>query len=68
MPCGSSTVVKLPYGSYSILEESSWAWRYSSYSINYTVNNVSSNIIDVNNREINRRWFSDVKLRKNLFN
>jgi len=66
---GESKTIKIPYGSYKVIQKDDWAWRYIgglSEDININNNNFEINIIYDEERTINK-WFDSMTYIDNLY-
>lgn len=65
---GHDVKVKLPYGSYIVTEDKSWAWRYNAtVDGNIVINNNSNSVVNVKNSTINNKWFDGAAFNKNKY-
>lgn len=69
---GSRTIVGLPVGTYTVIEDTNWSWRYTLVGENHVSTELSAGIstatVTMTNRLNNEFWLSDEAVAKNVFN
>ena len=65
---GESVTVVLPYGEYTVVEDTSWAWRYTAATLgDATVSNMESPTVAFVNTPETNQWFDWMTRNKNEF-
>lgn len=58
--------IKIPYGSYKIVEDNNWSWRYKNqYTTDIELSNYSNLHIKVNKNISTNKWFDKMSVRNN---
>ena len=64
---GSVTLINLQPGTYSVVEDDTWTWRYVKYSNDKVVVTSGSNTLSINNTQTNPYWLGGDNYRVNKF-
>lgn len=64
---GESVDVRLPYGSYKVVEDNNWAWRNSNAYQTVTINNQTSGNVTFTDQLSNIKWFNGNDRIKNIY-